>query len=577
MTAVPKHSARRRADRSSGHADARRRAGLALPRRAGGLPGNDEGSASGAHPLPGGRYLAEEIAAGAAVLPLLRAAVRRQAVVWCATAITGLALGLGFYTTLTPRYGASISVQLSQDPSEDIFTDIVVAQSRNVAANAAKTLQSRESPARLQASYTVQWLSRKILLFQVSGDSPHEAVREATALAEAFLRFRGAQIRERQQAIVTGLSAQISQARARVSALTGQTGSQAAQQSGHARPAELDRLNAQLRLARTDLASLQQGAPVYETNVRAQTTSLLVGNKVLNPAAALPPSVLRRPDVLGLTGAAGGLVLGLGLVMIAALVSNRARRRDEVAACLAAPVGLSISHVRIRRRLGRAVDSSASEPAMRRLTSYLQGALRPDSAGTATLAVVAVGDVRSAAQLVAALAVSLAENGATVLVSDLAPGAVLARLLGAGGPGAGTVRLTQHSLSVAVPEPDDVTPAGPVSGHRAGHLPAAVAADLREAYHAADVLLTLTTLDPSFGAGHLGTWATSAVVLVTAGKASVTRLEATGEMIRLAGITEFSAVLVGADKDDESFGGGWRRYAEPVLSVPKHVAGAEAG
>ena len=69
-----------------------------------------------------------------------------------------------------------------------------------------------------------------------------------------------------------------------------------------------------------------------------------------------------------------------------------------------------------------------------------------------------------------------------------------------------------------------------------------------------DVLLTLVPLDPAFGGEHLATWATDAVVVVTAGQSSWTKIHAAGEMIRLAGTRLISAVLVGADKDDESLG-----------------------
>ena len=81
-----------------------------------------------------------------------------------------------------------------------------------------------------------------------------------------------------------------------------------------------------------------------------------------------------------------------------------------------------------------------------------------------------------------------------------------------------------------------------------------VSADLAAAYSTADVLLTLAALDPMLGAEHLATWATDVVVMVTAGKSSWTRVQAVGEMVRLAGIRTVSAVLVGADKTDESLG-----------------------
>ena len=67
-------------------------------------------------------------------------------------------------------------------------------------------------------------------------------------------------------------------------------------------------------------------------------------------------------------------------------------------------------------------------------------------------------------------------------------------------------------------------------------------------------MLTLATLDPAFGGDHLATWATDAVAVVTAGESSAERIHAVGEMIRLAGMRLDSAVLVGADKGDESLG-----------------------
>jgi hypothetical protein len=42
--------------------------------------------------------------------------------------------------------------------------------------------------------------------------------------------------------------------------------------------------------------------------------------------------------------------------------------------------------------------------------------------------------------------------------------------------------------------------------------------------------------------------------MVTAGQSSWTKINAVGEMIRLAGMRLVSAVLVGADKTDESLG-----------------------
>ena len=59
---------------------------------------------------------------------------------------------------------------------------------------------------------------------------------------------------------------------------------------------------------------------------------------------------------------------------------------------------------------------------------------------------------------------------------------------------------------------------------------------------------------PAFGGDHLVEWASSVVAVVTAGKSTAERIHAVGEMIRLAGVTQVSGVLVGSDKSDESLG-----------------------
>ena len=109
-------------------------------------------------------------------------------------------------------------------------------------------------------------------------------------------------------------------------------------------------------------------------------------------------------------------------------------------------------------------------------------------------------------------------------------------------------------LTLAVPDPDDIAPAGPLGHAREEAQRSAFTQAVTSACASADLLVTLVTLDPSLGADLLPTWAASAVVVVTAGQSSWARINAVGEMIRLAGTSVTSAVLVGADKSDESLG-----------------------
>ena len=62
------------------------------------------------------------------------------------------------------------------------------------------------------------------------------------------------------------------------------------------------------------------------------------------------------------------------------------------------------------------------------------------------------------------------------------------------------------------------------------------------------------------------------VVVVTAGRSSAERIHAVGEMIRLAGIDQVTAVLVGADKSDESLGMPGTRGGTPSSAAPGKTA-----
>ena len=90
----------------------------------------------------------------------------------------------------------------------------------------------------------------------------------------------------------------------------------------------------------------------------------------------------------------------------------------------------------------------------------------------------------------------------------------------------------------------------------------------REVYQAADVLLVLVPLDPLGGSEHLASLAGRAVAVVSAGETSATRINAVGELIRLAGVTQLPAVLLGADRNDETVGATLLAVQRPPAGGP---------
>jgi capsular polysaccharide biosynthesis protein len=470
---------------------------------------------------------------------------------------------------------------IDDQPLAAIQTDVALAQSRSVAERAMHQLglsQSGQSISSFLAAYVVTWTTDRVLVITVGAPSSSKAIARANAVATAFLQFRAQQLRGQEQLVLAALSQRVTQARRQVDLLAGQVAKTSAQPASAPQRARLKRLEVQLRRANGTLYGLQLTASDFQVT----TASEIEGSGVLDPAAPiththklLSPG-LTTPLLYAGTGLIPGLVLGMAFVVVRELVSDRLRRRDDVAHALGAPVRLSVGGVRVGGLLGRRGLAAADSGEVRRIVAHLRGVVPRGSKHAAALAVVAVDRADVAALALVSLAVSVAAEGRRVVLADLCGSAPAARLLGAPGRGVSAVNVQGTHLIVAVPGRDDGVPAGPLrrgslstrqqssrelpggsdDGVTAGSLPGwqRPSRELVAACESADLLLTLARLDPSTGGDHLATWASDAVVMVTAGQSSWTKIHAVGEMIRLARIRLASAVLVGADKTDESLG-----------------------
>jgi hypothetical protein len=159
--------------------------------------------------------------------------------------------------------------------------------------------------------------------------------------------------------------------------------------------------------------------------------------------------------------------------------------------------------------------------------------------------------------VVASLALSVAEQGRHVLVADLTETGILAAMLGVTDSGIHESRFSEprKRLDVHLPDPDG----GPARGcylrlgdnNRPARSPDVA---LDTAWEVADLVLSLATLTPALGADHLATWSSRAAVVVTAGRSTSAKVQATGEMLRLAGLQIDTAVVLRADRTDEGVG-----------------------
>ena len=418
-------------------------------------------------------FLAEEdppvsdFSAGLVSLGYLKAGLRRSARLWCATAALGLVCGLGLAVAAPPAYQATTTVLLthnsSQDPTDAVSTDISLAGSHTVADRAMAKLGLTGNAGAFVAAESVSALTNRVLQITVSAPSSAQAVARAQALATEFLAFRAEQLQDQQQLVGNGLDQQVNQAKAQLAAINQQI-SQLSGQSGSA--AKLTQLNTQKTDAANNLDALQQTVASNQASGEAQVLSQIKGSQVLDAAAPVHHSALKTDLLYALIGLVAGLVAGLAFVIVRSLITDRLRRRDDIADALGAPITVSAGPVRRRRwwspgplrprtRARRAAD-------LQRLAVSLRSAMPAPSSGPAALALVAVDNQAEAAQVLVTLATSAAHDGQSVLIADLSPGMPVARLLGTAGPGVHQADKDGIQLTVAVPEEASLLPAGPV-------------------------------------------------------------------------------------------------------------------
>lgn len=488
-------------------------------------------------------------APGLVSLGFITAAVRRSLAFLFVMAVLGPIIGLGVYLRAPHPYRASAWILLTHPPSENIVTAAVnnqaMAGTLAVAGLAVQKLGLQESASSFLSTYAATSVTDRIMTVTASAPSSSLAVVRANTVAKAFLTFRANELQGQQNLVLQSLNQQINQTKQRINSIDAQI-SQSTQQS------QLATLRLQRTDAATTLAALQGNVIDDQTTTQPQLTAALDNSEVLN-VVALPRPRLKPLVTYGLFGLIAGLAVGLAIIIVRAIASDRLRRRDDIAYALDAPVKLSVGTLPSRRRPpiwpGRAAKRDID---MRRVVAHLRSAVPRSTYGPSGLAIVAVDNAPVVAQAVVALAASYAGQGNQVVAADLSSGADMAHQLRVKRPGAHAVSHNGVSFTIIVPDSDDAALVGPLravtSAERAPQAGDAQAAS------SADVLLTLVTLDPGLGGDYLATWAANSVVVVTAGLSSAVRIHAVGEMIRAAGTRLVSAVLIGADKSDESLG-----------------------
>ena len=478
-------------------------------------------------------------------------ALRRRRRIWLSCAALGLVVGLGYHLVVPRSYNARATLYLAQapgtDPAAGMANDIALLQTPAVGQRAADLLREPSlSPSKILGKAPGVASSDNILALNVSGPSKAEAERRASALAHAFLGFRSQRLQQQTAAANKALEGQISSLEHQISQL-----SAAINGTGSSSPGDqLTTLVGEQSSDTSELATLEQ--TVQQNQIAS--IGVIRGSSVVTPGTLIPASSAKLFGLDAMGGLLGGLVIGAAYVAVQAVLSDRLRRRDEVASLLGAPVELSLRRVRVpNRRRQRWISQAALKPT--REMSTLAGYLRRRGirlGGRKTLLVVAMDDMMVPAAALALLAKRLADEGESVLVADLTDEGFLAesvenlwidRPSSADRPGGRlqVFRPSSDDMNEIVEPPWVATPDG------------------------VNAVLVLTKVDPARGAWHLE-WAKQAVVSVTAGRSSAQVVSSTAVLLRAAGITIRSGVLIGADDEDESIG--LLQPESPLVGLP---------
>jgi capsular polysaccharide biosynthesis protein len=471
-------------------------------------------------------------------LGAMKQAVRRRRKFLIGAALAGLIIGAAFHLVVPAKYAATTTLYMVEpsggDPTQEITNDLSLLQTPSVAQKAAAALHLKVNPAVFLTTYQGTVVSDVILTIKLSAASQAKAVAYDNAVASAFLALRSQELALQTNLVVAGLQSEVNSFNNDVKSLTEEINSLSAGKAGTASASEI----AQLVNQRSGDASQISQLESQEQQDTLAERAVVDGSLVLDSARAVKVSPHKAQATDALSGLVGALLLSLGIVIVGAVISDRLWLRAEVAAALGVPVDLSVGrynspHLARKFRLRRRLRSGSPQLGLieRKLRANL------DAAFGSALAVVPIGSVEVAALAIASLACSLASEGKRVVLVDMIDDHPLPNLLSCTvTPGSAvTTKVGGGELALLVPPYDPG---------------AMVVEDLEEA----DAVLVLAEVSPVFGAEHIASWASRAVVFVTAGEVSATRLASSAEILRQAGIWVPSAVLIGTSTSDETAG-----------------------
>jgi capsular polysaccharide biosynthesis protein len=488
-------------------------------------------------------------------LRFLRDAIRRHLRIWVVVALVGFLGGLAStFVIAAPDLSSTrllITHRDGEDPAKAMATDAALATTHTVAQRVIDLLKLPISQDDLLKEYTVVPKTDRVLEISAAGKTSDDATKLATVIAQVFLVYRKEQIALQDAPLGRDYTQAQNDLAVAEQAVRATGDDPAASELKHPNSPAGVRLGA----ARDQVVYVRQ--QLLDSQVEALRMN---SSRMLDVAAPVPVSAKRTLAINAGTGLIAGLFIGLAFVIVRALISDRLWKRQDIALALGSRIRLSSprpSRLQLLPRPRYLRPSQRRQPEVQLMTQHLDQRIFWGEHPTPAMTVVSIDDVNTCALVVASLAMALAEDGKHVLVADLTESGRLAGMLGVSTPGTHESRFSEPGQRIDVHRADQVgAPAQGCYLHLSDNHRPASSGDiaLDSAWEVADVVLSLSTLRPELGADHLATWASHATVVVTAGQSTTTKIQATGEMLRLAGLDIDTAVVLSPDRTDEGVG-----------------------
>ena len=271
----------------------------------------------------------------------LRRAVRRHWIRCAVPAVLGLLLAAGFLLVSPTLPTATTTLLLSHDeridPASAAATDVTLLSTHTVAVQTVHDLGLSMSPDALTKSVTpVPTGSSQVLQLTMTGPTDAEAVRRLTTFAAVYLQYRAEQVTTQTTVQIDSYDKRIDELKSGIDGLT--TRIQRLVARGNGATNEISAAYADRQGLTSQLSEVQQ----LKQQAQLQQSSIVNASKVIDPPVALSGGRLKHLVLVLTSGLIVGLALGLALVVLKAILSDRLWLRVEVASALDAPVPLSV-------------------------------------------------------------------------------------------------------------------------------------------------------------------------------------------------------------------------------------------